>query len=198
VDAATITKFSVSTMDNNVYLLSCRATGRQLLIDAAAEANRIVEAVGPRGLSTIVTTHQHWDHVRALATVAKRTGARSLAHTDDADEIPVVDDTLRDGDTIDCGEFSLEVIHLVGHTPGAIALLYRDSGGDHLFTGDSLFPGGPGKTNSPKDFRSLMTDLETKVFGRLADNTWVYPGHGDDTTLGAERPHLKEWWDRGW
>ena len=93
----------------------------------------------------------------------------------------------------------LEVIHLVGHTPGSIALLYRDpAGGPHLFTGDSLFPGGPGRTTNPQDFTSLMDDLETKVFGRLPDDTVVYPGHGADTTLGKERPAIPEWRARGW
>ena len=92
----------------------------------------------------------------------------------------------------------LEVIHLRGHTPGSIALVYRAADGPHLFTGDSLFPGGPGRTGSPEDFTSLMDDLEERVFGPLPDETWVYPGHGDDTTLGAERPQLAEWRERGW
>jgi glyoxylase-like metal-dependent hydrolase (beta-lactamase superfamily II) len=92
------------------------------------------------------------------------------------------------------------VIHLRGHTPGSIALLYdADPASPHLFTGDSLFPGGPGNTRgNAADFTSLMNDLEERVFGSLPDTTWVYPGHGDDTTLGAERPHLQEWRDRGW
>jgi glyoxylase-like metal-dependent hydrolase (beta-lactamase superfamily II) len=97
------------------------------------------------------------------------------------------------------GDYPLEVIHLRGHTPGSIALLHRDADGrPHLFTGDSLFPGGPGRTTSPEDFTSLMDDLEHKVFSHLDDDCWVYPGHGDDTTLGAERPQLPEWRDRGW
>jgi glyoxylase-like metal-dependent hydrolase (beta-lactamase superfamily II) len=109
-----------------------------------------------------------------------------------------VDDTVDHGDTITVGRVPLEVIHLRGHTPGSIAVVYRAAEGPHLFTGDSLFPGGPGKTNSPDDFASLMDDLEERVFGTLPDETWVYPGHGDDTTLGAERPHLPEWRARGW
>jgi glyoxylase-like metal-dependent hydrolase (beta-lactamase superfamily II) len=122
-----------------------------------------------------------------------------LAHEADAPEIPVVTQTLQDGDTVRVGDAELEVIHLTGHTPGSIALLYRDPGGHgHLFTGDSLFPGGPGRTNSPEEFASLMGDLEKKVFGRLPDDTWFYPGHGDDSTLGAERPSIPEWRTRGW
>jgi glyoxylase-like metal-dependent hydrolase (beta-lactamase superfamily II) len=92
----------------------------------------------------------------------------------------------------------LEVVHLRGHTPGSIALVYRGDDGQHLFTGDSLFPGGPGKTWSPDDFVSLMDDLEERVFAELPDETWVYPGHGDDTTVGNERSSLPEWRARGW
>ena len=98
------------------------------------------------------------------------------------------------------GDCALEVIHLVGHTPGSIALLYRDPDGTaHLFTGDSLFPGGVGNTErTPDGFTSLINDVERKLFDRLPDDTWFYPGHGKDSTLGAERPHLAEWRARGW
>ncbi|ADD42805.1 MBL fold metallo-hydrolase [Stackebrandtia nassauensis] len=199
LETLTITKFSVSMMDNNVYLLRCRATGQQLLIDAADEPERIMEFVGDAGLSTVVTTHRHWDHIRATAAIVERTGAASLAHPADAGDVPAVTGTVDDGGTISCGDVTIEAIHLAGHTPGGLALLYRDPGGHpHLFTGDSLFPGGVGKTQTAADFDSLYTDVETKVFGRLPDDTWVYPGHGDDTTLGAERPKLPEWRARGW
>src|SRR5690606_31617385 len=100
-----------------------------------------------------------------------------------------------DGDRITCGPILLRVIGLVGHTPGSIALAWQDR---LLFTGDSLFPGGPGKTGSPEDFSSLMADLETKIFDRYADDVAIHPGHGDSTTLGTERPHLTEWRQRGW
>jgi glyoxylase-like metal-dependent hydrolase (beta-lactamase superfamily II) len=104
-----------------------------------------------------------------------------------------------DGDTVQVGNCPLEVIELVGHTPGSIALLYDDPDGTpHLWTGDSLFPGGVGRTGSAADFEQLMADVRTKLFDRLPDETWVYPGHGDDTTIGAERPHLREWAERGW
>jgi glyoxylase-like metal-dependent hydrolase (beta-lactamase superfamily II) len=131
--------------------------------------------------------------------VVKATGAASLAHAADAPEIPVVTATVAEGESIPIGDATLEVIHLVGHTPGSIALLYQDPAGTaHLWTGDSLFPGGPGRTTNPADFTSLMDDLEEKVFSQLSDTAWVYPGHGKDTTLGAERAHLSEWWARGW
>ncbi len=195
----TITKVSVGPMDNNAYLLRCRHTGEQLLIDAADDAGRLVDLVGDDGLATVVTTHRHDDHWQALADVVAATGARSVAHAHDATAIPGTHDTVVDGDVVKVGDVELTVIHLVGHTPGSVALLYRDPAGHpHLFTGDSLFPGGPGRTVSPGNFRSLMTDLETKIFGPLPDDTWVYPGHGDDTTLGAERGKLPDWWARGW
>jgi glyoxylase-like metal-dependent hydrolase (beta-lactamase superfamily II) len=197
--ALTITKVSVGPMDNNAYLLRCHRTGDQLLIDAAAEPDRLVALAGPASLATVVTTHRHPDHWSGLAAVVDATGAGSLAHVDDAAEIPTVTATLHDGDTVTVGDCRLEVIHLVGHTPGSIALLHRDAGGTaHLFTGDSLFPGGPGRTRNPQDFANLMGDLETKVFGRLSDDTWFYPGHGKDSTLGVERPAIADWRARGW
>jgi len=201
LSALTITKVSVGPFDNNAYLLRSKATGEALLIDAANDADRLLEVIGDAPVRTIVTTHQHGDHWQALAAVAKATGARTVAHPDDAGPLPVpVTDPVRDGDTVRVGDVELEAIHLVGHTPGSIALLYRDpSGHPHLFTGDCLFPGGPGNTQQDDTrFASLMDGLEEKVFNRLPDETWVYPGHGDDTTLGAERPHLPEWWARRW
>jgi glyoxylase-like metal-dependent hydrolase (beta-lactamase superfamily II) len=187
-------------MDNDAYLLRCRATDEQLLIDAAAEPARLLDLLGDGQLAQVVTTHRHRDHWQALAKVVEATGARTVAHPLDADGIPVRTDALvDDGEEIAVGHVRLRVIHLTGHTPGSIALLYDDpQGTPHLFTGDSLFPGGPGKTTSPDDFTALMDDLEAKVFGALPDETWVYPGHGRDTTVGAERPHLGEWRARGW
>jgi glyoxylase-like metal-dependent hydrolase (beta-lactamase superfamily II) len=196
----TITKLSVGMMDNNAYLLRDRATGEQLLIDAAAEPERLLELVGEAGLSTVVTTHQHHDHWFALAEVVAATGARSIAHPADASALPVVDSTVEGGQTVTVGESTLEVIHLVGHTPGSIALLYRDPAGvGHLFTGDSLFPGGVGNTHGDAArFSSLINDVEHKLFDQLPDDTWFYPGHGKDSTLGTERPAVPEWRDRGW
>jgi glyoxylase-like metal-dependent hydrolase (beta-lactamase superfamily II) len=196
----TITKVSVGPMDNNAYLLRCRATGEQLLIDAANEADRLLDIIGDAGISTVVTTHQHHDHWYALKDVVSATRARSVAHSADAGALPVPSVTVHDGDMVRVGEVPLEVIHLVGHTPGSIALLYRDpSGFPHLFTGDSLFPGGVGNTNrDTDDFASLINDVETKIFEQLPDETWIYPGHGKDSTLGVERPALPEWRARGW
>jgi glyoxylase-like metal-dependent hydrolase (beta-lactamase superfamily II) len=195
-----ITKVAVGPMDNNAYLLRCRATGEQLLIDAAAEAPTLLGVIGDAGAASVLTTHRHGDHWQALAEVVAATGARTLAGREDADGIPVATDVpLDDGDTVRVGEVALRARHLVGHTPGSIAVVYDDpQGHPHVFTGDCLFPGGPGRTTRPEDFASLMGDLEEKIFGELPDETWVYPGHGNDTTLGAERPHLGEWRERGW
>ena len=201
-----VTKLAVDPkMSNNCYLLRCRATDEQVLIDAAAEPGRLLELIGPSGLSRVITTHQHWDHHRALEQVAEATGAVIVAGADDADAITeqtgvTVDDRVQHGDTVEFGDVRLQVIHLVGHTPGSIALLYDDPQGDpHLFTGDSLFPGGVGNTFGDADaFRTLVEEVSTKVFDRLPDETWFYPGHGNDSVLGNERPHLDEWRQRGW
>jgi glyoxylase-like metal-dependent hydrolase (beta-lactamase superfamily II) len=198
--ALSITKVSVGPMDNNAYLLRCRASGDQLLIDAANEPDRLLALAGDAGVSTVVTTHRHNDHWVGLEELVAATGARSVAHTDDAEALPVVTDTVVDDDIVRVGDCELKVIHLVGHTPGSIALLYRDPDGTpHLFTGDSLFPGGVGNTfGSKENFRSLLHDVQTKLFDRLPDDTWFYPGHGKDSTLGAERPAIPQWRARGW
>ena len=199
-----ITKIAVGEYNNNAYLLRCRTTGDVLLVDAAAEPGRLLEVLGTDRLVRIVTTHRHPDHWQGLQQLVETTEAPVAAHERDAAELPVrVAETVAHGDTVAVGSCSLAVIHLDGHTPGSIALLY-DAGGEladapHLFTGDSLFPGGPGNTEGDADrFIHLMDDLERKVFGRLPDATWVYPGHGADTTLGAERPAVPEWRTRGW
>ncbi|WP_055554283.1 MBL fold metallo-hydrolase [Streptomyces sp. NBRC 110028] len=196
-----ISKVAVGPMNNNAYLLRCRATDEQLLIDAAADPHTLLSLIGESGIASVVTTHRHQDHWNALREVVDATGARTLAGRYDAEGIPVPTDvTVEDGDTVRVGRVELTARHLVGHTPGSIALIYDDPHGHpHVFTGDCLFPGGVGNTwKDPEAFESLINDVETKLFDRLPDETWVYPGHGDDTTLGAERPHLAEWRERGW
>ena len=201
-----ITKVAVDEqMSNNCYVLRCRATDEQVLVDAADDPRTLLQVLGASGASKIITTHQHWDHHRALKAVADTTGALTVAGAPDAQAITeqtgvAIDDQVTDGDTVEFGDVRLEVIHLVGHTPGSIALLYDDPDGTpHLFTGDSLFPGGVGNTfGDAGAFRSLFHDVRAKLFGRLPDETWFYPGHGNDSTLGDERPHLAEWEERGW
>lgn len=204
IGIARISKISVSDMHNNVYLITDAATGDALLIDAANEwpaIRAMIEADGGR-VTHLATTHRHFDHVGALPEAARETGAQLLAGTDDAEHLPVpVDRGLHDGDTVQVGDLRFDVVALRGHTPGSIALSVRGTdGGTHLFTGDSLFPGGVGATNryDYQSFPQLIDDVEERIFGRYDDNTWVYPGHGDDTTLAAERPHLAEWRERGW
>ncbi|MGH3424919.1 MAG: MBL fold metallo-hydrolase, partial [Nocardioidaceae bacterium] len=183
----TITKAAVGPMDNNAYFLRCTATGEVLLVDAANEADRLLDVLGTDRLVRIVTTHRHGDHWQALSEVVDATGAPVAAHPDDADELPVaVSERVGDGDTVRVGEAELSVIHLVGHTPGSIALLYDANGRladtPHLFTGDSLFPGGVGNAFGVREnFERLVDDVEHKVFDRLPDGTWFYPGHGGDS-----------------
>ncbi|MFJ1564952.1 MBL fold metallo-hydrolase [Streptomyces erythrochromogenes] len=196
-----ISKVAVGSMNNNAYLLRCRATDEQLLIDAAAEPQTLLNLIGDDGIASVVTTHRHGDHWGALAEVVAATGARTYAGALDAEGIPVATDVaVADGDTVRVGRVELTARHLVGHTPGSIALVYDDPHGHaHVFTGDCLFPGGVGNTHDdPEAFKSLLDDVQHKLFEQLSDETWVYPGHGNDTTLGAERPHLAEWRERGW
>ncbi|MBW1597645.1 MBL fold metallo-hydrolase [Streptomyces sp. JJ38] len=196
-----ISKVAVGPMDNNAYLLRCRTTDEQLLIDAANEPQTLLSLIGGDGITGVVTTHRHGDHWQALSDVVAATGARTYAGREDASGIPVPTDVpLDDGDTVSFGAIRLTARHLVGHTPGSVALVYDDPHGHpHVFTGDCLFPGGVGNTfGNAEHFASLLHDVETKLFGQLPDETWVYPGHGADTSLGAERPHLAEWRERGW
>ncbi|MCZ2402686.1 MBL fold metallo-hydrolase [Paenarthrobacter sp. Z7-10] len=207
----TIRSISVGAMDNNVYLLTARKTGAQVLIDAADDAGAIlnllaegtgdVDAPAVARPAMVITTHSHWDHVRALAAVVEQTGAKTAAGRADAADIEVPTDVLLDdGDVGNFEGFDLEAIGLRGHTAGSTALLYRDAHGPaHLFTGDSLFPGGLGNTQQdPERFKQLFDDVTQRIFGTLPDETLVHPGHGAGTTLGAERPKLQEWNARGW
>ncbi|PUA80010.1 MBL fold metallo-hydrolase [Nocardioides currus] len=200
----TITKVAVDPqMSNNAYLLHCEETGDVVLVDAAYDAPTLLALVGDRPLRAVVTTHQHWDHHRALADVVAATGAEVVVGEPDAAAVTeqtgvAVDRTVGQGDRIAVGTCELSVIALAGHTPGSIALLHDDGPG-HLFTGDSLFPGGVGNTfGDASAFATLIDEVSTKVFDVLGDDVWFYPGHGGDSTLGAERPHLPEWRERGW
>lgn len=227
LDDVVVRAISVSDMENNVYLITSRSTGEQVLIDAADDAGAIAglvesasgDAAGGdatagnaggadgawTGPGTVLTTHHHWDHVRALAEVVESHGATTVAGRDDAEAIAGekggtrIDRTVEHGDVLEFSGFALECIHLRGHTPGSIAYVLRDTSGTTvLFSGDSLFPGGPGKTWKSEDFDSLMVDLQERVFGTLPDDAIVLPGHGAGTTIGAERPSIPEWLARGW
>lgn len=190
-----VRKQSVGPMDNNAYLLS--SAGEGLLIDAANDAEALLATIADAGVTvtTILTTHGHGDHWQALEAVASATGAAVVHHAADAEMIPVeASRHVDDGDVLTFGEASVRLIHNPGHTPGSTSALLGDR---HLFTGDTLFPGGIGRTTSPEEFDSAYRAVTERLF-ILDDETWVYPGHGDDTTLGAERPKLDEWRERGW
>lgn len=194
-----VRKLSVSEMDNNVYVVRCAATGRALLIDVADRAPRLLEALVGSDPVAAVQTHGHWDHVRAWDGI-RSAGIAIWGHADDAPLFPhPLDRSLTDGEVLTVGELEVEVLHVPGHTPGSLLYLVHGATRPHLFSGDTLFPGGHGNTfGSAEAHRLIMDGLEQRVFARLPDATHVYPGHGDDTTLGAERPHLGEWRERGW
>ncbi|MDQ4131136.1 MAG: MBL fold metallo-hydrolase [Actinomycetota bacterium] len=195
-----VRKRSVGNRDNNVYVVADAESGEAYVIDAAAEADRIRDAIGDLQPLAVLQTHGHWDHVRAWDDLVEELGLPVWGHRDDEDLFPrPLDRRLEDGERLSFGELELEVIHTPGHTPGGLQFLVEGDERPHLFTGDSLFPGGPGNTFGDESrFRQLMDGLKEKIFDRLPDETWVYPGHGNDTVLGEERPKIPEWEERGW
>lgn len=194
-----LSQTSVSAEDNNVYLIASEAEG--LLIDAADNPVAIEALAKDAGvrITAILTTHRHWDHVRALPSIIDTTGATHYASFLDAPALPApVDVELHHGDILPFAGEKFEVSILRGHTPGGVCLAVPLDGVIHLFLGDSLFPGGVGHTVNESDFSRLFNDVKTRVFDVYPDDTVVHPGHGLPTTLGAERPHLEEWRQRGW
>lgn len=201
LNGATITKIAVGPYNNNSYLIRCNSTGAGLMIDAAAEPDRLLDLVDGVSPLSIATTHGHPDHWQGLAEVVSATGAHTMAGRLDIAEIPVAtDQPLDGGEVVQIGDVQLRTVHLQGHTPGSIVFIFDDTDGcTHVFTGDCLFPGGIGKTwDDPRRFNSLYDGVVRELFDVLDDSAWVYPGHGDDTTIGNERPHLEEWRLRGW
>lgn len=188
-----VRKIEVGTMENNVYVLECPETHQALLIDGCFEPDKILSGCDGANVVGIVQTHGHFDHVQALPELKQRLEVPVFAHP--GDDYPVeIDETLSDGGTISFGNREVTVLHTPGHTPGGICLHH----GRHLVSGDTLFPGGPGNTwEDKKAFEQIIGSIRTKLFA-LPDDTFVYPGHGKDTTIGAEKPHLQEWIDRGW
>ncbi|RZS82825.1 glyoxylase-like metal-dependent hydrolase (beta-lactamase superfamily II) [Motilibacter rhizosphaerae] len=198
-----VTGLSVGATDNDAYLLRCRASGATLLVDAAAEAERLLRLVGDLAggrLDGVLTTHRHHDHWGALAQLVQATGTTTYAGAADADAIGVRTDVrLGHGDLVRVGEAEVRVVALPGHTPGSVAVLLEpESDAPVVLTGDALFPGGVGRTGSPEEFTSAYDAVVRELFDQLPDATRVLPGHGLPTTLGAERPSLPEWRARGW
>jgi glyoxylase-like metal-dependent hydrolase (beta-lactamase superfamily II) len=190
-----LTTFSVGPYDNNVYILSDPGSKAALLIDAANEAPRIIRELEGLRVSHILTTHGHPDHVQALEPVRRDTGARFTCHQEDAPLMPITPDLhAKDGDRFRFGDYELQTLHTPGHTPGSLCFMIDD----HLFTGDTLFPGGPGNTTGVgASFPAIIDSIRHKLW-TLPDGTRVLPGHGSGTTIGRERPQLDAWIQRGW
>jgi len=190
-----VTTFSVGPYDNNVYLLTDLKAREALLIDAANEAPRILKELEGLHVSTILTTHGHADHVQALTAVRGSTGARFACHPDDEKMMPIPPDhRVGDGEVFRFGDRELRAVHTPGHTPGSTCFTIDDL----LFSGDTLFPGGPGNTSGPgASFPTIIQSIRRSLF-TLPDETRILPGHGKSTTIGVEREHLDEWIARGW
>jgi glyoxylase-like metal-dependent hydrolase (beta-lactamase superfamily II) len=194
-DQAEVHKVVVGPFENNVFVLRCTATGEAVLLDAANEHERLLELCTALGVRSVLETHGHWDHIQAVPAV-REAGYRVAVTADDADMLPSYDDILEDDSVVEVGRLRLHTIHTPGHTPGSMC--FRVEGSPLLFSGDTLFPGGPGNTEKdPVRFATIIEQIDRRLF-TLPPETLVLPGHGDDTTIGAERPHLQEWVDRGW
>ncbi|MDQ6783221.1 MAG: MBL fold metallo-hydrolase [Actinomycetota bacterium] len=193
---AEIHRVVVGPVDNNVFVLRCRATGEALLIDAANEHDKLLELCRELGVIKVIETHGHWDHIGAVTAV--RDAGYEVGVTEaDASMLPSYDYLLEDASVIEVGKLRLSTIATPGHTPGSMS--FRLEGSPVLFSGDTLFPGGPGATKFPGgDFPTILRSLDERLFGPLPADTMVLPGHGTDTTIGDERPHLDEWAQRGW
>jgi glyoxylase-like metal-dependent hydrolase (beta-lactamase superfamily II) len=194
-ERAEIHKVVVGPMDNNVFVLRCRATGDAVLVDAANEHEKLLDLCRDLGVRQVLETHGHWDHIQAVP--ALRDAGYSVGITaEDAEMLPSYDEVIEDGSVVEVGRLRLHTIHTPGHTPGSMC--FRLDGAPVLFSGDTLFPGGPGNTNFGGDFPTIIRSIEDRLFAPLPADTLVLPGHGDDTTIGTEAPHLQEWIDRGW
>ncbi|MDQ1392979.1 MAG: hypothetical protein QOF30_1956 [Acidimicrobiaceae bacterium] len=193
---AEIHKVVVGPMDNNVYVLRCKETGDAVLLDAANEHEKLLELCRDLGVRKVLETHGHWDHIQAVPAV-RDAGYEVGVTAADSNMLPSYDFVLEDESVIEVGRLRLHTILTPGHTPGSMC--FRLDGSPVLFSGDTLFPGGPGATTFPGgDFPTIIRSLEDRLFAPLAAETIVMPGHGNNTSIGAERPHLQEWIDRGW
>lgn len=193
---AEIHQVVVGPVDNNVYVLRCTETGEAVLLDAANEHDRLLELCRALGVTQVLETHGHWDHIQAVPEL-RDAGYSVHVTAEDADMLPSYDQLLADDSVVDVGRLRLRTIATPGHTPGSMC--FRLEGHPILFSGDTLFPGGPGATHfEGGDFPTIIRSIEDRLFSPLAADTLVLPGHGDRTTIGTESPHLQEWVDRGW
>ena len=189
-------KVVVGPVDNNVFVIRCTSTGEAVLIDAANEHERLLELCRGLGVRTVLETHGHWDHIQAIPAV-RDAGYEVGVTAEDAAMLPSYDYLLEDDTVIEVGRLRLRTLYTPGHTPGSIS--FHVEGTPLLFTGDTLFPGGPGATQyEGGDFPTIIRSIEDRIFSKFDGSTVVLPGHGLDTTIGDESPHLDEWIDRGW
>jgi glyoxylase-like metal-dependent hydrolase (beta-lactamase superfamily II) len=193
---AEVHRFVVGPIENNVYVVRCKRTGEATLLDAANEHDRLLRVASRLGVTSVLETHGHWDHIGAVEAV-REAGIDVWVRTEDAGMLPSYDHLLDDDIVHQVGDLRLRTLHTPGHTPGSICFALEET--PMLFTGDTLFPGGPGNTNhNAKDFATIITSIDERIFGVFADDVTIWPGHGVESTVGTERPHLEEWVERGW
>jgi glyoxylase-like metal-dependent hydrolase (beta-lactamase superfamily II) len=193
---AEVHRFVVGPIENNVYVVRCRASGEATLIDAANEYDRLLRVATRLGVTSVLETHGHWDHIGAVEQV-RAAGIDVWVRSEDAAMLPGYDHLLEDDTVHVVGQLKLRTIHTPGHTPGSASFALE--GTPVLFTGDTLFPGGPGNTTfEGGDFSTIIESIEERFYRVFDDDTIFWPGHGRESTIGAERPHLEEWVERGW
>jgi glyoxylase-like metal-dependent hydrolase (beta-lactamase superfamily II) len=193
---AEVHRFVVGPIENNVYVVRCKRTGEATLLDAANEHDRLLRVAQRLGVTSVLETHGHWDHIGAVEAV-REAGIDVWVRTEDAAMLPSYDHLLDDDVVHQVGDLRLRTVHTPGHTPGSICFALEES--PMLFTGDTLFPGGPGNTfQNATDFATIIASIDERIFGAFGDDVTIWPGHGVESTIGRERPHLDEWVDRGW
>jgi glyoxylase-like metal-dependent hydrolase (beta-lactamase superfamily II) len=193
---AEVHQIVVGPMDNNVYILRCKRSGEAMLVDAANEHEALLPICRDLGVNQVVETHGHWDHIQAVPAV-REAGISVAVTSADAGMLPSYDLILDDDEILQVGDLRLRTLATPGHTPGSIC--FAVEGTNLLFSGDTLFPGGPGNTSfEGGDFDTIVTSIDRRIFAKFSPDTLILPGHGNSTTVGEESPHLQEWVDRGW
>jgi len=189
-------RFVVGPIANNVYVVRCKRSGVATLLDAANEHDRLLRVATRLGVTSVLETHGHWDHIGAVEQV-RDAGIDVWVRAEDASMLPSYDHLLDDDAVHRVGHLRLRTIHTPGHTSGSICFALENT--PLVFTGDTLFPGGPGNTSfAGGNFATIITSIEERLFRVYDDETTIWPGHGAPSTIGAERPHFDEWVQRGW